>query len=566
MSTTVVKDLFLGKLDPEVVMPYPFLDPERVELLAMVREALGRYAADHIDPSAIDKAHRIPQEVMDGLAEVGLFGLRIPEEFGGLDLDATQYVRVGVDLSRYDGATAILSGGHSTIGIKALLLYGTEEQRARYLPRLATGELKAAFALSEPAAGSDAQSLRCTARRRDDGHYVIDGEKLWITNGGIADLVTLFVRTPDHPREDGRPSITCFLVEKAMGFRPGPEEEKLGIRGSSTVPLLFEGVVVPPENMVGEPGNGFRIALEILNAGRTGLAGNCLGASRYLLEQAATYANQREQFGQPIARFELIQEKLGIAAQEIHALEAVTFLTTGLMDRAGGHDGAARFALESALCKVFGTEVLWDTVNRAVQIAGGNGFTTDYPFERMLRDARVNMIFEGTNEILRVMVATSGAAEPARRLLGDGTGDAFADYGRIVSGAEAPDPLPVPAPLQSEALGLSMGVAELATSTATAVREHGKQLRARQLVCAALSNQAMAVYAQVAVLSRAAAVVASDGEQASADELLLARGACRRLARRARASAASLRDHDGALLFSTAELVSRLAGMPGERL
>ncbi|GJM22866.1 MAG: acyl-CoA dehydrogenase [Planctomycetota bacterium] len=558
MSESIVRDLFLGELRDDLILPYPFLDADAAEMLGMVRETVSRFAADHIDPAAIDQAHKIPAEVFEGLAEIGFYGQRIPEEFGGLDLNTSQYVRVSVELARIDGATAIMSGGHSTIGIKALLLYGSDEQKARYLPRLATGELKAAFALSEPDAGSDAQSLKCTAKLRDDGAYELSGEKLWITNGGFADLVTVFVRTPDHPRDDGRPSISCFLVEKSMGYVPGKEEDKLGIRGSSTVPLLFDKVVVPAENMVGKPGDGFRMALEILNSGRTGLAGNCLGASRFLLEEAARYTNERTQFGQPIARFPLIQEKLGRMAQDIHALECMVFLTTGLIDKVGMAP-----AVESALCKIFGTEVLWATVNDAVQCAGGNGFTTDYPFERMLRDARVNMIFEGTNEILRVMVATAGMAEPLKRV---GEADTLSsEYGRKATGREAPDPLPVPEALQAESLALSMGVADLAQAAAKLAAEHGKAIRGEQLACAALADMTLATYAQAAVLSRAAAVVDAEGEEAAAQELLLAKGACRRLARRGREAAGRLRDHDNELLFKTAEAVSELGGLPGER-
>lgn len=560
MTASVVKSLFLGDLDPAAVLPYPFLGAEDAELLGMLRDGLGRFAEQRIDPAAIDQAHAYPYELFEDLAELGLFAQRIPEEYGGLELNTSQYVRVGVDLARYDAVTAIISGGHSTLGIKALLLFGSDEQKARYLPDLATGEAKAAFALSEAGAGSDAQSLRTTARLSDDGeHYVIDGEKLWITNGGFADLVTVFARTPDHPRDDGRPSISCFLVERSMGFVPGKEEEKLGLRGSSTVPLLFEGVKVPRANLVGEPGDGFRMALEVLNGGRTGLAGNCLGWSRFLLEQAVAYTTEREQFGQPIARFELIQEKLGRMAQDIHALDCMVFLTTGLMDR-----GMCDVALESALCKVFGTETLWSSVNHAVQCAGGNGFTTDYPFERMLRDARVNMIFEGTNEVLRVMIAGGGLREVGKRLAGGV--ETQGEYGRRLSGAETIEPLDVPGPLQPDAVALSMGVSELARSAARAAEEHGKALRERQLVAAALTDQAMALYGQIAVLSRAASVVESDGEEAAADELLLARGACRHLARSGRAAAARLRDNDDPLLLQTAQLVTRLGGMPGERL
>jgi len=556
MSDSIVKDLFVGELNVERLLPYPRLGAEEKELLAMFRESLSRFAQDRIDPVAIDRDHAIPGAVVDGLAELGLFGMRIPEEYGGLGLNMTQYVRVGADLSAYDGATAILSGGHSTIGIKPLLMFGTEEQKQRYLPRLATGELKAAFALSEPDAGSDAQSLKCTAKR-DGDDYVLDGSKLWITNGGLADLVAVFARTPDHPREDGRPSISCFVVERSMGFVSGGEEDKLGIRGSSTVPLVFENVRVPAGNLVGEPGEGFRIALEVLNAGRTGLAGGCAGAARFLLAEAARYTAERVQFGRPIASFPLVRQKLGRMAQDVHALECMTYLTTGLADA-----GVEDVSLESAVCKIFGTETLWSVVNDAVQCAGGNGFTTDYPFERMLRDARVNMIFEGTNEILRLMVAGGGLREPARRLSREVSTQSA--YGRRISGAEAPAPLEVPPALQAEALALSMGVADLAQSVAATVRAVGGSLREEQLSAAALTDQAMALYGQASVLSRALSVIASRGEEGAADEVLLARGACRTLARRARAAAAALRDNDDAILLETAAAVSRLGGMPPE--
>jgi len=560
MSDSFLKSLFLGELHTELLFPYPRLQAEQRELVDMFRDSLSRFAAGAIDSRAIDRDHAIPRAVIDGLAELGLFGMRVPEDFGGLGLDLTSYVRIGCDLSMLDGAVAILSGGHSTIGIKALLLFGNADQKARYLPRLASGELLAAFALSEPGAGSDAQALRTTATRTSDGrHYILNGEKLWITNGGLADLVTVFARTPDHPRADGRPSISCFLVERAHGFTSGPEEDKLGIKGSSTVPLLFDNVKVPAENLVGEPGQGFKLALEVLNTGRTGLAGGCIGSSRFLLAQMVEYTGQRQQFGRPIAEFELIREKLGRAAQDIHALECMTFLTTGLADR--GHDD---LALEAAACKIFGTEVLWRTVNDAMQCAGGNGFTTDYPYERMLRDARVNMIFEGTNEILRLMIAGTGIAEPGRRLAAGGPAAATGDFGKRARGAEAPDPPEVPAPLRSEALSLSLGTADLVQSVTAALTRHGPGLKDRQLVLAALADQAIALYGQAAVLSRAADVVASRGEEAAADELLLARGACRRLSAQARAAVAGLRDNDQDLLLGAADLVRRHAGLPGD--
>ena len=547
VTDSFVKHLFLGALRADLLRPFPALDEPGRELLDVFRDSLQRFAALRIDSRAIDKAHRIPDEVVEGLKELGLFGLRVPEEYGGLGLDMTQYVKMGAELAVLDGAVAIMSGGHSTIGFKALLLHGSDEQKRRWLPRLATGELRAAFALSEPGAGSDAQSLRTTARAAPDGGYVLNGEKLWITNGGFAELVTVFARTPDHPRADGRPSISCFLVERSSGFRSGPEEDKLGITGSSTVPLFFEDVRVPAANLIGPPGEGFRIALEVLNGGRTGLAGSCLGLCRFLLGQITPYVEQRQQFGRPLADFELIAEKLARVAQETHALECMTFLTTGLIDR-----GVQDVALESAACKIFGTETLWMAVNDAVQCAGGNGFTTDYPYERILRDARVNMIFEGTNEILRLMIAGEGLKAPARRPVSERPR------------GHAPEPLPVPAPLRSEALALTLGAADLEQTAAAALAAHGPALKNRQLVLARLADQAIALYAQAAVLARAASVVESKGEEGAAAELLLARGACRRRARAARDAVAALRDNEDGLLLETAALVRRAAGLPGD--
>ncbi len=553
--SSLVKPLFLGQLRSEALVPYPTMSADDAELLAMVQDNVAKFAADHIDPAAIDQAHAIPQEVLDGLAELGLFGVAVPEEYDGLGMTNTQYVKLCETLATLDGAVPIMSGGHSTIGIKAIQLFGTDAQKARYMPRLASGELKAAFALSEAGAGSDAQALRCTATR-DGDDWLLNGNKLWITNGGFADVFTVFARTPDEERDDGRISITCFFVERSAGIVSEKEEEKLGIRGSSTVPLLFENVRVPADAVIGDVGKGFKIAMHVLNAGRTGLSANCLGSSKVLIEEMAKYTNERQQFGLPISKFELIQQKLGRCAQDVHALECMVYLTTGLVDR--GHKD---IALEAALCKIFGTETLWSVVNDAVQCAGGNGFTTDYPYERMLRDARVNMIFEGTNEILRLMVAKTGLGELGAALAGSTTGDAL---DKLVRGSEAPDPIEVPAALQRDALGLSMGIATLAQTSAAALAEHGKDVGAKQLVMAALADQVLALYAQMAVLSRAKLVVEAKGEEGAAAELLLARGACRRMAARAKAAADSLRDPDVGLLLETAAAVSDSERVPTE--
>ncbi|HEY2745190.1 MAG TPA: acyl-CoA dehydrogenase family protein, partial [Polyangia bacterium] len=327
------KSLYFGHIPEPLVVPYPTLRPEERDNLKLVLAEFRKFAAGEIDSRKIDEEARIPPSVLAGLKKLGLFGLAIPEAHGGLGLSVTAYARAMQEIAGVDGSIAVTVAGHQSIGCKGLVLYGNDEQKQRYLPRLATGELIAAFGLTEPGSGSDAASIKTRAVRQADGSFVLDGSKIWITNGGIADFFTVFAQT-EVEREGGKKDrITAFLVERGMGVKSGPEEHKLGIKGSSTTALFFDGVRVPAANVLGTVGGGFKVAMGILNNGRLGLAAGAVGAAQQVMRLALAHATSRRQFGRAISEFGLIKDKIARMMMEIYAAESMVYLTTGLIDR-----------------------------------------------------------------------------------------------------------------------------------------------------------------------------------------------------------------------------------------
>ncbi|HEV2064484.1 MAG TPA: acyl-CoA dehydrogenase family protein, partial [Thermoanaerobaculia bacterium] len=401
----VVKSLFAGHVPEDTVFPYPEISAEERETVSTFLESFRSFAKDKIDAAAIDRDQKVPPEVVKGLADLGAFGMTIPEAYGGYGFSASAYCRVTEEIGRTDASIGILVGGHQSIGLKGLILFGTEEQKKRWLPRLATGEMIAAFALTEPEAGSDAASIKTTAVYDEaKNEFVLNGTKHWISNGGFAEFFTVFAKDTKLPASDEHRRMTAFVVTKDLGgVTPGKEEKKLGLRGSSTVPIELVNVRVPANHVLGERGQGFKIAVEILNTGRTSLGAGCIGGSKAMIREAALHATQRKQFGTRIADFEMIRGKFARMVVSTYALESMVYLTAGLVDR-----GLEDYSLEGACCKVFGTEAVWRNINDALQIAGGNGFMEEYPYQRALRDSRINMIFEGTNEVLRMLVALTG--------------------------------------------------------------------------------------------------------------------------------------------------------------
>jgi acyl-CoA dehydrogenase family member 9 len=525
-----VKLLFSGQIAEETVLPFPEVSAEERETVSTFLESFRDFARDHIDSARIDGEHRIPQEVVRGLAELGAFGMTIPEAFGGYGFSASAYCRVTEEIGATDASVGILVGGHQSIGLKGLVLFGTEEQKKKWLPRLATGEMLAAFALTEPEAGSDAASIRTTADYdAATDTFLLNGNKHWISNGGFAEFFTVFAKDTRLEAKDEHRRITAFVVTKDLGgVIPGKEEKKLGLKGSSTVPIELKNVRVPASHVLGQRGQGFKIAVEILNTGRTSLGAGCVGGSKAMIRLAAQQATQRRQFGTRIADFEMIRGKFARMVVSTYALESMVYLTAGLIDR-----GLADYSLEGACCKIFGTESVWRTINDALQIAGGNGFMEEYPYERALRDSRVNMIFEGTNEILRMLLTLSGMRDVGEDLkeVGRALKDPLRSMGvlgdyaaRKVKGYVAPQKLArVAPPLAAEAAVVARYARATAGAVETLLRKYGKDVIAKEYQQERLANVVIDLYGALAVLSRASLAVGKGGEEKAADEIRLAR-------------------------------------------
>jgi acyl-CoA dehydrogenase family protein 9 len=531
------KSLFFGHIPETMVIPYPRLQPEEHKRMRGLLESVRKFAQGAIDSRKIDAEARLSDEVMAGLRELGLFGLGVSEELGGLGLSGTGAARLMQELAGIDPSIGAMLSGHQSIGYKGLVLYGTDDQRRRYLPRLASGELIAAFGLTEPSSGSDAASIKTRAEPDPDGSFLITGSKIWILNGGVADLFTVFAQTKVEREGTHKDRITAFLVERSMGVRSGPEEQKLGIKGASTTSLHFDRVRVPKENVLGQVGGGFKVAMGVLNNGRLGLAAGAVGQAKQLIRLAISHATSRRQFGRLIADFGLIKDKIARMMIECYMAESMVYLTTGLIDR-----GIEDYSLESAACKVFGSEMLWRVVNESLQIAAGLGYMREYPYERLLRDARVNHIFEGTNEILRCFIALSGMQGPGDRLaqLAHAIKYPLKGYGLAVDfvvdklktqyyGAGRLDH--VHPSLKREAVLFEDWVPELAKAVEKTLRKHGDQISEMQFVQQRVADVSIDLLGMISCMSRATASLLDKGPEAE-PEAKLCRAACARAAQR----------------------------------
>jgi alkylation response protein AidB-like acyl-CoA dehydrogenase len=406
------KGLFFGEYANDALLPYPDLSHDHET--HRLRDELRSYLQTHVDPVKIDRQAEIPQSVIDGLGKLGILGACLPVAAGGKNLSQTSYCQLLEVLGAYCGSTALFVNAHHSIGPRAIVLFGNEQQKTQYLPKLATGEWISAFALTEPQAGSDAANVQTRAVPTPDGRgYIINGEKRWITNGGIAQVLTLMARTPVPGSSETK--ITAFIVTPDMpGFKVVEKRmEKLGVRGTATAKLSFTDMFVPKENILGQVGKGLKIALTVLDFGRTTFGASCTGAAKFCCQKAKEHCLSRVQFGQKLAEFEMVQEKLAWMHAGAYAMEACTYQTAALID-----SGEGDFMLETAMLKVWSTEVLWRIINDTFQLHGGLAYFTDQPFERMLRDARINMIGEGANDVLRAFSALVGMRDVGKELEG----------------------------------------------------------------------------------------------------------------------------------------------------
>ena len=386
-----------------------FFTEEQKMLRQMAREFVDREVRPLADKH--DKEEKVGRDIIMKMAEQGFLGGTIPEEYGGSNLGKVGFCIIGEEVGRVDSSLGVTMGAHSGIGTYGIVLDGTEEQKQKYLPKIASGEMLAAFALTEPGAGSDAAAIKTRAERDANGDWILNGNKIWITNGGTADLFTVFAVT--DPALGARGGVTAFLVERDFGVEHGPKLAKMGIKGSDTRELFFRNVRVPKENVLGQVGLGFVTAMKILDMGRLSLGASCLGAAKEAYDLALKHATTRIQFGKPIAEQQAMQFYLAEMATRIFAMEQMVYYTAKLADE------GKRVTLEGSMVKLFCTENSTWIIDKALQMHGGMGYSAEYPIERMFRDARICEIFEGTNEIQKLVIAREvikGFAKEAARV------------------------------------------------------------------------------------------------------------------------------------------------------
>src|SRR5262245_39541231 len=525
VNPSFTKSAFLGEIREELVFPFPALSDDEKESLTAIVDAMQDWARASVDSAKFDHDARFPDDVRHGMHQLGLMGLSIPEQYGGFGASAKVYNRVFGELGSIDPALTVYFGAHQSIGCKGIILFGTEDQKQRFLPKCASGEASAACCLTEPGSCSDAQAMRSTAVPSADGtHYVLNGTKIWISNAGYADILTVFAKVPVEVDGVRKARVTAFIVDAHVdGVKLGKLEEKMGIRASDTRAISFENVRVPTENRLGDVGQGFRIALEILNSGRLGLAAGSARGTRRIMREAIAYAKQREQFGRTIGSFEIIQRKIATLAAECYALDSAIMVTAGMVDR-GGID----FSLETAVCKVFGSELAFRASNEALQIAGGIGYSKEFPYEQAVRDSRINLIFEGTNEILRALIALMGLQQAGERL--KALGEAFKDpirslgaigsylAGRAKRQITRPEFTKVDVAFEQEAETVAKLVHDFGLAVETLVLKYGKNIIEKQFLQERMANAAIDLFLATAVLSRATWEIARLGGVEAAQE------------------------------------------------
>ncbi len=508
------RGIFAGEVHDELIFPYPAplnsVDPAEAATVARLVQAIEGRLGGIVDSVKFDEEETIPDRVIAALGQHGFLGMTIPRIYGGLELSLRAYARVCEAIGGVDSSVGVFIGVHCGLGSKAIALYGTDAQKQRWLPGLARGEILVSYALTEPLVGSDAQHVKTTATLSTDGsHWSLNGHKIWIGNAHRAAVIVTFAQTAIE--RDGKTVMrpTAFLIEPTMpGFRVVETARKMGIRGSTQAELEYRNLEVPAENVLGQVGKGFAVAVTVLNGGRLTLAAGCTGGTKHIFREMTSYADQRIQFGKPLADFEITQRKLSSIASDIYASDAMLGVLANL---ATAND--SDWSLEAAIAKVFASEMVWHAADEMVQLAGGRGFVRPYPYERYLRDSRINRIFEGANEILRLFIALNGMQtlsgqlkevsaalrEPIKHL---GLLSEFAAAKvRSAFGASATLDVELDPRLAKHKEFFEKHVAELRAAAESAVTTYRGEIVDRQLVVERLSNMAIELFATACVIS-----------------------------------------------------------------
>ena len=547
------RGIFAGVVLDSLLFPYPrSLDDRKPDEARTVRRLIKDLRAldgDLIDSAKFDEEETIPENVIRAFAEIGMLGLTIPKKYGGLELSSSAYARVFETLSGIDASLAVMVGVHCGLGSKAIVLHGNDAQKERYLPSLARGDFLAAYALTEPDVGSDAQNIKTTATLAKDGsHWRLNGRKIWIGNGHRAGVIATFAQTVVQRRGETVLRPTAFLIRPDMpGFRVVETVHKLGIRGSTQAELSYEALVVPADHMLGSIGRGFNVAVHVLNAGRLTLAAGCTGGTKRTLKEMTTYGEQRVQFGHPLADFEITQRKLSRIASDIYASDAMLGVLASLVDR-GDND----FSLEAACAKVFASEMVWRAADDMVQLAGGRGYVKPYPYERMLRDSRINRIFEGANEVLRLFIALNGVQAPAEALkeIGSALRRPLRNLGllsgyatsrvRLRLGQTSTLDIDLHDRLKKHKEYFERHVSDLGSATDKAILRHREKIVDSQLVLERLANMAIDLFATACVIARTQSLIDDRGVEACEREITLCDLFCIEAGRRFRSERTQL--------------------------
>jgi acyl-CoA dehydrogenase family protein 9 len=551
------KGLYFGYFNSDLIFPYPELTPEQKarsdEAVAKVRQ----FCAEKVDPAKMDREAYLGDDVIKGLGELGVLGMTIPQAYGGMGFTQSEYCRMLEVIGACDGGLAIFVNAHQSIGLRAILLEGTDEQKNTYLPALARGEQLSAFALTEPEAGSDAGNVQTTATLAPDGeHYLINGHKRYITNAAWADVMTLMARAEVPGKE--KMEVTAFLLEpkKVDGIEwIHKNQPKCGVRGTWQGEFLLKNVKVPKKNVLGKLGRGLKLALSVLNFGRTTFGATCTGAGRVCLVAAARYANTRRQFDQTLGEFEMVKEKLAHMAADIFAMESTTYACASLVDRGHGD-----YMLETAILKVFASDALWRIVNDCIQIFGGAAYFSTLPYERMMRDARINLIGEGANDVMRVFIAMYGLRDVGnsfKSAVENPLSSTFVRFvgNRISARLKAPE-IPVHSGALTEAAGLlARRIKDFGLAVEAMLRKYQMAILERQYVQKRLADAAIEIYTSSCVLSRLDLLLSKPISAPISRDINIGRFYLKAANRRIRQSLAALWDNDDDETNATADLV-----------